>query len=64
MAYGAEVRGVPGELPVMRALVESGLKNLTYGDQDSVGFFAMRMGIWNADAAGNSTSEQRRVRIF
>ena len=45
MAYGAVVRGVPGELPVMAALVESGLTNLSYGQADSVGFFAMRTGI-------------------
>ena len=47
MAYGAAVRGVPGELPVMAALVESGMTNLSYGQADSVGFFAMRTSIWN-----------------
>ncbi|MGB0872832.1 MAG: hypothetical protein ACPGYP_06815 [Solirubrobacterales bacterium] len=47
MANGAVVRGIPGELPVMAALVESGLKNLNYGDRDSVGFFQMRTSIWN-----------------
>ena len=31
----------------MAALVESDVKNLNYGDADSVGFFQMRVGIWN-----------------
>ena len=34
----------------MAALVESGLSNLDYGDADSVGFFQMRVGIWNQGA--------------
>jgi hypothetical protein len=37
----------------MASLVESGLSNLNYGDADSVGFFQMRVGIWNqGDYAG------------
>jgi hypothetical protein len=47
MAQVAVARGIPGELPVMASLVESGLKNLDYGDADSAGFFAMRVSIWN-----------------
>jgi hypothetical protein len=47
MAGGAISAGLPGELPVMGALVASGLQNPSYGDRDEVGFFAMRMGIWN-----------------
>ena len=43
----AQKVGVPPELPVMAALVESGLANLGGGDRDSVGFFQMRVGIWN-----------------
>ncbi len=43
----AEKAGLPPELPVMAALVESGLANLGGGDRDSVGFFQMRVGIWN-----------------
>jgi len=31
----------------MAALVESGLRDLDGGDADSVGFFQMRLGIWN-----------------
>ena len=47
MASGAREAGLPGELPVMAALVESGLRNLPYGDADSVGLFPMRLSIWN-----------------
>jgi hypothetical protein len=47
MASGAIAAGLPGELPVMGALVESGLTNLPPGDADSVGYFQMRVGIWN-----------------
>lgn len=47
MANAAVARGIPGELPVMAGLVESGLKNLNYGDADSVGFFQMRKKYWN-----------------
>jgi hypothetical protein len=47
MANAAVTKGIPGELPVMAALVESGLENLNYGDADSVGFFQMRSSIWN-----------------
>jgi hypothetical protein len=47
MGAGAAARGLPPELPVMAALVESGLRNLPYGDADSVGFFQMRTRYWN-----------------
>jgi hypothetical protein len=47
MAGQAKSRGIPPELPVMAALVESGLRNVDHGDADSVGFFQMRVGIWD-----------------
>jgi hypothetical protein len=47
MAQGAVAAGLPGELPVMGSLVDAGLKNLNAGDADSVGYFAMRVSIWN-----------------
>jgi cell wall-associated NlpC family hydrolase len=47
MGAHAERAGLPPELPVMAALTESGLRNVSYGDRDSVGFFQMRLGIWN-----------------
>ena len=37
MAAAAEKRGLPGQLPVMASLVESGMHNLSGGDRDSVG---------------------------
>jgi hypothetical protein len=50
MAHGAIAAGLPGELPVMGALVSSGLRNLNYGDADDAGFFAMRKAIWDTGA--------------
>jgi hypothetical protein len=47
MGAAAEQRGIPPELPVMAALVESNLQNLDYGDADSVGFFQMRTSIFD-----------------
>jgi hypothetical protein len=47
MAGGAVAAGLPGELPVMAALVESDLRNLDYGDGDRMGFFGMRTSIWD-----------------
>ena len=47
MASEAKKRGLPGELPVMASLVESGMKNLNHGDADSVGYFQMRLSFWN-----------------
>ena len=45
--------------PVMAALVESGVKNLNFGDADSVGFFQMRLGIWNQGAYAGYPREAR-----
>jgi hypothetical protein len=47
MARGDLAAALPGELPVMAALVESDLANLKYGDADSLGYFQMRTSIWN-----------------
>jgi cell wall-associated NlpC family hydrolase len=47
MARKAKEAGLPPELPVMASLVESGLKNEQFGDADSIGFFQMRVGIWD-----------------
>jgi hypothetical protein len=47
MAAGALGTGLPAELPVMGALVESGLANLSFGDSDAIGYFQMRLGIWD-----------------
>jgi hypothetical protein len=65
MAYGAELRGVPGELPVMGALVESGMRNLAPGDADGAGFFQMRMSIWNrGEYAGYPTNPRLQLDWF
>jgi hypothetical protein len=53
MAHGAAEAGLPAELPVMGALVDSGLKNLPQGDSSTAGYFQMRVDIWNkGDYAG------------
>ena len=65
MAGQAEKRGLPAQLPLMASLVESGMKNLNFGDADSVGFFQMRVGIWNQGAyAGYPEKPELQVKWF
>ena len=65
MAGQAQKRGLPPQLPLMAALVESGLKNLNHGHADSVGFFQMRVGIWNQGAyAGYPEKPELQVKWF
>ena len=65
MGKQAEKRGLPPQLPVMASLVESGLKNLNFGDADSVGFFQMRVSIWNqGDYAGYADDPKKQVDWF
>jgi cell wall-associated NlpC family hydrolase len=65
MAAAAQRRGLPAELPVMAALVESGLHNLAGGDADSVGFFQMRASIWDSGAyAGYASHPERQLNWF
>jgi hypothetical protein len=65
LAKQAEKAGLPPELPVMASLVESGVKNINYGDADSVGFFQMRVGIWNRDAyAGYPENPELQAKWF
>jgi cell wall-associated NlpC family hydrolase len=50
---------------VMAGLVESGLRNLNYGDADSVGFFQMRLSIWNkGDYAGYPDKAELQLKWF
>jgi hypothetical protein len=50
---------------VMAALVESGLKNLTGGDNDAKGYFAMRVSIWNTGPyAGFSDNPELQLTWF
>ena len=65
MAGQAQKRGLPPQLPLMASLVESGMKNLNFGDADSVGFFQMRVGIWNQGAyAGYPDKPELQVKWF
>ena len=65
MGAHAARAGLPPELPVMAALTESGLRNLAYGDRDSVGFFQMRLGIWNQGAyAGYPGNPELQIQWF
>src|SRR5690606_11145116 len=55
----------PEQLPIMAALVESGLQNLDHGHADSVGFFQMRVGIWNQGAyAGYPDKPELQLKWF
>jgi len=65
MGARAVKAGLPAELPVMAALTESGLRNLNYGDRDSVGFFQMRLGIWNQGPyTGYPTNPELQIQWF
>jgi len=65
MAREAQTHGLPPELPVMAALVESGMRNLTGGDRDSSGFFQMRHGIWNqGEYAGYPQRPELQLKWF
>jgi len=65
MARTAQAAGLPPELPVMAALVESGLSNLDHGHADSLGFFQMRESVWNTgDYAGYADSPELQMKWF
>lgn len=65
LAAQAQKAGLPPELPVMAALVESGLANLPGGHADSVGFFQMRVGIWNkGQYAGYPDRPELQIKWF
>ena len=65
MARKAEEAGLPRELPVMAALVESTLHNVQGGDRDSVGYFQMRVGIWNSGAySGYPSDPDKQMKWF
>jgi hypothetical protein len=64
MGAMAQARGLPPELPVMAGLLESGLKNINFGD-GTTGFFGMRLAIWNQGAyAGYPDNPELQVRWF
>jgi hypothetical protein len=65
MGHEAQKRGLPPELPVMAALVDSGMQNLPSGDADSVGLFQMRLSIWNTgDYAGYPARPEKQLDWF
>jgi cell wall-associated NlpC family hydrolase len=65
MGSEAQKRGLPAELPVMAGLVESGLHNLSGGDADSVGYFQMRVSVWNqGDYAGYQNHAELQLKWF
>jgi len=65
MSAEAKKAGLPGELPVMASLVESGLTNVQGGDRDSIGFFQMRTGIWDEGAyAGFEQHPELQLKWF
>ena len=65
MGAEAQKRGLPAELPVMASLVESNVRNLNFGDADSVGFFQMRVSIWNqGDYAGYPERPELQLKWF
>ncbi len=64
MGATAYAAGLPPELPVMAALAESGLANLS-GDSDSLGFFQIPARIWNkGDYAGYPDKPELQVKWF
>ena len=65
MANRAREAGLPLELPIMAALVASGLRNLNYGDADAVGYFEMRESIWNRGPyAGFPENPELQIKWF
>jgi hypothetical protein len=47
MARGAAIRGLPGELPVMAAIAETGVANIPSPDRRYLGYFQMDVQFWN-----------------
>ena len=65
MAKKAKEAGLPPELPVMASLVESGLKNLHYGDASSVGYFQMLTTYWDSGKyKGYLQDPQKQIQWF
>jgi hypothetical protein len=65
MATRARQAGIPPELPVMAALVESRLSNINFGDADSIGYFQMRTSIWDqGEYAGYGQDPEKQIKWF
>jgi hypothetical protein len=64
LASRAIAAGLPGELPVMAALVESGLRNLP-SDGSTAGYFRIPEAVWDVGAyAGFPNQPELQVRWF
>ena len=64
MAAEARRHHLPGELPVMAALVESNLKNLPDGDAASVGYFQMQTTVWLQGYPGYPDHPELQMKWF
>ncbi len=65
LARGARAAGLPGELPVMAALVESGVRNLPDAGSGYAGFFQMSIEFFDRGAyAGFATRPALQLRWF
>ena len=60
----AQRHGLPAELPVMAALVESDLRNVQGGDADSLGLFQMRVSVWDRQYPGYANQPALQARWF
>jgi hypothetical protein len=64
MADAAARHGLPRELPVMAALVESELQNLDHGDAASVGYFQMQTTYWLERYPGYPDKPELQLKWF
>jgi hypothetical protein len=65
MAGGAVQAGLPGELPVIAALVESNVANVPQGDRTTAGYFQMKVDTWNSgDYEGFPDHPQLQLQWF
>jgi cell wall-associated NlpC family hydrolase len=65
MAAAAQKAGLPPQLPIMAALTESGMHNLSGGDRDSIGFFQMRTSVWDqGEYAGYGQNPDLQLKWF
>jgi hypothetical protein len=60
----AQRHGLPRELPVMAALVESDMRNVPYGDRASLGYFQMQTTYWLERYPGYPHKPELQLRWF
>jgi len=65
MGKRAKAASLPAQLPIMAALVESGLRNLPPSAADCAGFFQMRVSLWDQGKyAGFPTDPEVQMKWF